>query len=161
MDQFTPARLDGFEDPVCISISFSFIPETLFYNLFLFFGNLHGFYLQVLITEHGDLGQGRFLDPRNNLSFRFDHLRKEVSDVQPYEGEASLKTWRDSCDNALSAYVKEHYPTGVCTVSCTRMLQNHTMVPWLTSRDRSPFEVLEGSTERSTVHVTRTSSLSR
>merc|ERR1712168_3281 len=70
----------------------------------------------ALVTEHNDLGSGRFMDPRAKMSFKFDHLRKEATDLKPMEPDPAVESWRVAIENAMSQYVGNHYPHGVCAV---------------------------------------------
>ncbi|XP_051873622.1 F-actin-capping protein subunit alpha-2-like [Pristis pectinata] len=71
---------------------------------------------KVLVTEYGDLGNGYFLDPKQKISFKFDHLSKTVSDIQPCIVENPIESWRTAIESALTSYVKKHYPAGNVTV---------------------------------------------
>lgn len=70
----------------------------------------------VLITKHGNLQSTQFFDPASKQQFRYDHLRKEANEVEPYIGEDASENWRKAVDSALRDYLKNHYPCGAMSV---------------------------------------------
>jgi len=66
-----------------------------------------------LITEHNDLGGGRFTDARSKQSFKYDHLRKEASEYQPWEPETSMESLRSAVEAEVTEYCLNHYRHGV------------------------------------------------
>jgi len=79
--------------------------------------NHNGVEHQVLITEYNDLGNGRFYDPRSQLSFKYDHVREEATQLQPYTpNNSEAENWRSALDETWSIYCKEHYKNGVSSV---------------------------------------------
>lgn len=77
---------------------------------------LEGSELAVLVTEFNDLGGGRFFDPRSKQSFKFDHLRKEASDLQNADGDHISEQWRAMLDIEALTYSANHYRNGSCSV---------------------------------------------
>lgn len=64
----------------------------------------------------GQSGGGRFYDPRTKTSFKYDHLRKDASDYQPYETDAHVESWRSALDHEVLEYTANHYRHGVSSV---------------------------------------------
>jgi len=62
--------------------------------------------LQTLVTPHNDLGNGRFADDNSKKSFRYDHLRKEAGDIQPYNGDHTIEGWRHALQKVRSLGLK-------------------------------------------------------
>uniref|UniRef100_A0A1E1WDM6 F-actin-capping protein subunit alpha n=2 Tax=Pectinophora gossypiella TaxID=13191 RepID=A0A1E1WDM6_PECGO len=77
---------------------------------------LEGSELHTLITDHNELGGGRFFDPRSKRSFKYDHLRKEASEYEPYEPDKVAEPWRAALDEELTGYVAMHYKHGASLV---------------------------------------------
>jgi len=70
----------------------------------------------VLITKHGAIDNNTFHDPKSKQKFSYDHLRKEANNVEPHDTGDASESWRSALEDALSKYVKDHYPHGVLTV---------------------------------------------
>jgi len=68
-----------------------------------------------LITDHNDLGGGRFTDPRSKQSFKYDHLRKEASEYSAWSPEQDMESLRAAIEAEVTAYCMNHYRHGVCS----------------------------------------------
>ncbi len=82
---------------------------------------VEGSELPCLVTDYNDAGGGRFQDPRSRQTFRYDHLRKEASDAQPWAGPAEaalsgLESLRQAVEVEATAYALDHYKHGACSV---------------------------------------------
>ncbi|KAL1921017.1 uncharacterized protein VTP21DRAFT_11652 [Calcarisporiella thermophila] len=71
---------------------------------------------EVIITKHGQIEGDRFIDPRSKKSFRFDHLRQVASEVEEWTPEESTEPLRAAVEEAVDAYLSDHYPNGVSSV---------------------------------------------
>jgi len=93
---------------------------------------------QVLITEHGHLGNSRFLDPRSKQTFFYDHLRKEAQDFAPAETDQQAESWRSAIEAAITEYITSHYKFGVTTVYGSSSDGNITIVACIESHAFEP-----------------------
>lgn len=72
---------------------------------------------EVLLTRHNELEEKHFLDPERQVSFRFDHVRREASEFQAHlQEDEKGEAWRKALYEGLKAYVSSHYPGGLCSV---------------------------------------------
>jgi len=58
----------------------------------------------------------RFLDPRSNTTFKFDHLSLEASDPLPYEPDAASEPFRIALEASAHTYLSSHFPEGTTSV---------------------------------------------
>jgi len=70
----------------------------------------------ALTNSDGQDGGERFLDPRSNTTFKFDHLSLETSDPQPCGPKATSETFRAALENSADNYLASHFPEGTTSV---------------------------------------------
>ncbi|WWD16125.1 hypothetical protein CI109_100550 [Kwoniella shandongensis] len=72
------------------------------------------------ILPGSEEGNERYADAEGKRSFAFDHVTLAVSDYQPYELPEEEETFRAELAKSLSAYAKNHFPSGFSSVSSSQ-----------------------------------------
>ncbi|KIY44797.1 F-actin capping protein, alpha subunit [Fistulina hepatica ATCC 64428] len=67
-------------------------------------------------SEEDGAATERFLDPRSNTSYLFDHITLEASDPQPAEPDPDSETFRSELESATFSYLAAHFRDGVASV---------------------------------------------
>ncbi|XP_077298451.1 F-actin-capping protein subunit alpha [Arctopsyche grandis] len=96
----------------------------------------------ALVTDHNELPHGRFYCPRARLAFRYDHLRREATDVEPWApepggAEAAAEGARAALDQELASYSADHYRHGASAVFGLRPSSATTTTTTTTSEPAS------------------------
>ncbi|KHN86008.1 F-actin-capping protein subunit alpha [Toxocara canis] len=90
----------------------------------------------TLITPFNELPNGRFADPKSRKTFKYDHLRKEATDIQSENtSDVSMELWRKALQEEADKYIESHYQeTGIATV----FTYNNTVVLCIESHRYQP-----------------------
>lgn len=70
----------------------------------------------AIISHNSQLPDGRFFDPTSKCTFRFEHLRREVSDIRKDWTPDQTESYREAVDHEVYSYVSNHFANGVTTV---------------------------------------------
>jgi len=74
---------------------------------------------EFLITTHGEVGDGEYIDHKGRQVVSFDHIRQTTGSTRGISGgdtDSSVESARASIEAAGDAYQQEHYPFGALCV---------------------------------------------
>jgi capping protein alpha len=110
---------------------------------------------QVLVTKHGEVADGEYLDPRGNQVISYDHIKQEVTGARPIDGEldSDVEPYRAAFDDEAVKYISEHYPHGATTVYGKKQGNQYKIVVAISSSKFNPNNFWNGRW-RSTWQVT-------
>jgi len=110
---------------------------------------------QVLITKHGEVADGEYLDPRGNQVITYDHIKQEVTGARPIDDEldSDVEPYRAAFDDEAVKYISEHYPPGATTVYGKKQGSQYKIVVAIASSKFNPGNFWNGRW-RSTWQIT-------